>query len=117
MHDLTGMVEESSNSSASEHIRALFDEYARHESPEANFVKSLDLLDMYIQAYEYEKLQDGIDLSEFFSQVPKNLSETSSFDPVVKKWLQNLMDIRAEGQSLLPNDSNMNTVLRSVLKK
>lgn len=115
MTSLTGMVE-SSNSSASSHIKTLYDEYSLHESPEAIFVKSLDLLDMYIQAYEYEKLQN-LDLSEFFNQVPKNLSESSSFDPLVKNWLKNLMEIREDGRNILPKDSNMNTLLAHVLKK
>ena len=44
---------------------ALFDEYEKQATKEAQFVYQLDKLEMAIQAYEYEKEHD-IDLEEFF---------------------------------------------------
>jgi putative hydrolase of HD superfamily len=47
------------------HLLELFHEYERRETLEAKCVKDLDLLDMIIQANEYEQTF-GIDLSDFF---------------------------------------------------
>ena len=115
MNSLTQMVgdEEQRNGAF---MRRLFDEYSSHETAEARFVKTLDLLDMYMQAYEYEMLT-GLDLTEFFSNVPKCLAEESFFEPEVKEWLKQLMELRDKKLNALPLDSNMNTVLRDVLKR
>ncbi|KAF7413811.1 hypothetical protein HZH68_002300 [Vespula germanica] len=49
-------------------ILQIFREYEKQESPEAQYVKDLDRLDLIMQAYEYEK-RDNIPgkLEEFFS--------------------------------------------------
>ena len=47
----------------------LFHEYEERESPESIAVKDLDLLDMLIQADEYED-RYGVSLSDFFESVP-----------------------------------------------
>lgn len=46
----------------------LFREYEKQESPEAQYVKDLDRLDLVMQAYEYEKRENipGV-LQEFFN--------------------------------------------------
>ncbi|XP_011647531.1 HD domain-containing protein 2 [Pogonomyrmex barbatus] len=48
-------------------ILQIFREYEKQESPEAQYVKDLDRLDLLMQAYEYEK-RDNIpgELDEFF---------------------------------------------------
>ena len=48
----------------SDHFKKLVDEYTAHSSLEAKYVKNLDLFDMYLQAYEYEQLND-VKLDEF----------------------------------------------------
>lgn len=95
----------------STHLVNLYKEYARHESAEAKYVKSLDLLDMFIQAYEYEKLQPGLDLSEFFSQ-----AKSHDFEPSIRKWVDELMEIRSTKSDALPPNSNLNTILKFYLK-
>lgn len=45
----------------------IFQEYEEGKSPEANFVKDLDRLDMVLQAYEYERRDNCISKhQEFF---------------------------------------------------
>jgi len=59
---------------------SLFDEYEASSTPEAEFVKQLDKLDMGLQAKVYQQEQ-GIDLDEFISSAKKRISESklSSF--------------------------------------
>lgn len=54
-------------------LLAAFEEYERRESVEAIAVKDLDLLDMIVQADEYERANPGIDLDEFFSGTPTSM--------------------------------------------
>lgn len=51
------------------HLLDLFHEYEQRETMEAKSVKDLDLLDMILQADEYER-SFGIDLDEFFLGTP-----------------------------------------------
>lgn len=95
-------------------MRALFEEYSNHESDEAKYVKSLDLFDMFLTAYEYEFIHK-IDLSEFFKNVPICLSEKSFFTPQVKAWTRELMNLRENKIDFRPFDSNMNTILKDIL--
>ena len=53
---------------------ALFDEYEGQSSPEAVFVRSLDKLDMALQAAVYAD-QTGIDLSSFVDSARKTLGD------------------------------------------
>jgi putative hydrolase of HD superfamily len=53
---------------------ALFDEYENQSSPEAIFVKSLDKLDMALQAKVYMAKSD-LDLSEFIESARKTLGD------------------------------------------
>jgi 5'-deoxynucleotidase YfbR-like HD superfamily hydrolase len=113
MSSLANMIE---NRESKQHIQNLYAEYSAHMSGEANYVKSLDLFDMYLQAYEYELLYDS-DLSEFFQKVPHYLSESSFFEPQVKGWLNELLKIRNNKINILPYDSNLNTLLKDILNK
>lgn len=114
MSELTDMISE--NTTAKKHIQTLYEEYSAHASPEAIYVKSLDLFDMYLQAYEYELLY-GKDFTEFFQTVPHFIGEKSNFEPQVKEWVKELMQIREQRVNFLPKDSNMNTILKDILNK
>ena len=105
-----------SDESTRTHLIQLFNEYGSHESKEANYVKCLDLFDMYLQAYEYEMLNQ-IELNEFFGNVPKHLEDRSDFNPQIKAWLRELMEIRENKVNILVEDSNMNTILRNFIKR
>ena len=111
MKKLTDFIK-SENESASEIVGKLYAEYSAHQSPEAKFVKCLDLFDMYLQAYEYEQLDPSLDLSEFFST-----ATTFNFDEPVKHWVEELISLRESRSAQLPSDSNMKTVLRHYLNK
>lgn len=102
------------NLEAKEHMTKLYTEYSEHKSPEANYVKSLDLFDMFLQAYEYELLQNR-DLTEFFNSVPKCLSDGSSLEPQVKGWIKELMSLREKKINFMPHDSNLNTILKDII--
>lgn len=93
----------------SERFKNLVEEYTSHLSLEAKYVKNLDLFDMYLQAYEYEHL-NNVKLDEFFSSV-----NTVDFEPNLKKLVDELMEIRYKGINLLPKDSNLNTILKLYL--
>jgi 5'-deoxynucleotidase YfbR-like HD superfamily hydrolase len=112
MEDLLKML---GKSSCVEHMSGLYEEYVSNSSREAKFVKSLDMFDMYLQAYEYE-LMNKIDLSEFFSSVEENMSHQSYFDEQVKEWLRELIDLRSKKINRLPKNSNLNTILKDYLK-
>lgn len=93
----------------SDRFNQLIEEYTSHSSAEAKYVKNLDLFDMYLQAYEYEILND-IKLDEFFSGV-----DSIQFEPNLKKLIDELLNIRKLGANFLPKDSNLNTLLKFYL--
>jgi putative hydrolase of HD superfamily len=113
MKKLTDFVAESSPSTA-ERVQHLFEEYEAHACAEARFVKQVDLFDMYLQAYEYEQLNPHSDLAEFFST-----ADSYPFESPVKEWVAKLLHVRASPTttSLLPADSNLNTILKFYLKQ
>ncbi len=115
MLSLTTMIN-SYDIEASELIWNLYTEYEQHTSPESNYVKSLDLFDMYLQAYEYEHDQN-MNLNEFYANVPFILenvvnNKNRSFSPQIKTWLYELNTVRDDKKNLLPFDSNLNTILK-----
>lgn len=55
--------------SAADRIAALYAEYEAQATPSARLVKDVDLLDMALQAHEYERRQPELDLAGFFSSV------------------------------------------------
>lgn len=57
----------------------IFDEYVAGETPEAQFVRQLDKLEMAIQARKYE-LSSGIDLGEFYVNARKYISNQVLLD-------------------------------------
>ena len=101
------------NIEQAEHLKKLFDAYEAQDCPEARFVKSLDLFDMYLQAYEYEQLNPGVNLGEFLSSADKH-----PFESPVKEWVRELVDLRnSNSASVLPSDSNLNTIIKFFLNK
>lgn len=61
---------------AQKEVIQLFEEYEAHESPEARLTKDLDIFDMILQAFEYEKksVKESTalpDLEEFFSHIQR----------------------------------------------
>ena len=52
----------------------LFDEYEQGTSEEAQFVKTMDKLDMGLQAMNYQK--QGLDLNEFITSARSRTDET-----------------------------------------
>jgi putative hydrolase of HD superfamily len=49
----------------------LLHEYEKGESPEAQFVRRLDKLEMMFQAYKYRKDQPHVNLQEFWDYIQK----------------------------------------------
>lgn len=47
-------------------LKDLFMEYEAQETPESHFVKDMDLLEMIVQAHDYEGAHPGKDLESFF---------------------------------------------------
>lgn len=74
----------SSSSKASRLLAHLFHEYETHTSQEAIAVKDLDLLDMIIQADEYEQLF-GTDLSDFFQGTPPSRFRTLALQSIAQQ--------------------------------
>ena len=84
-------------------MKELYEEYSNHITDEAKYVKSLDLFDMFLTAYEYELIHK-INLDEFFKSVPKCLDDSSFFTPQVKSWVAELMKLRENKVDMLvPN--------------
>jgi putative hydrolase of HD superfamily len=64
MHNITNLLPGKSK----ELVLELYDEYENQTSPEAQWVKDLDKLEMVHQAMVYES-RDGVDLSGFFKSI------------------------------------------------
>jgi putative hydrolase of HD superfamily len=69
---------------------ALWEEYERGESPEAQLVRQIDRLEMALQASVYEH-QELADLSEFFTSVEQGLTA-----PALQAILHDLKAMRAD---------------------
>ncbi|KAG8989860.1 hypothetical protein FRB90_002045 [Tulasnella sp. 427] len=71
---------------AAQRIKSLWDEYEAQETAEARFVKDLDLLEMALQATEYEKASGGQKHLDPFmeSSIPRLRH------PEVKSWGEDL---------------------------
>ena len=68
---------------------------------------------MYLQAYEYEQLNPGVNLGELLSSADKH-----PFESPVKEWVRELVDLRnSNSASVLPSDSNLNTIIKFFLNK
>lgn len=57
----------------------IFDEYTANETPEAQFVRQLDKLEMAIQARRYE-ISSGIDLGEFYVNARNHITNQILLD-------------------------------------
>lgn len=75
--------EDSSNENAQQML-SLLHEYEERESKEAIGVKDLDLLDMIIQAGEYEE-RFGMDLREFFDGTPVDRFRTPAIKTIAQE--------------------------------
>jgi putative hydrolases of HD superfamily len=71
------LVPETLNTSSHHNLVELFQEYEDRKSKEAIAVKDLDLLDMIIQADEYEE-RYAMDLSDFFDNTPIDRFQNTS---------------------------------------
>lgn len=80
-------------------ILDMFREYEKQESPEAKYVKDLDVLDLIMQAYEYEK-RDNVPgkLEEFFARTNGKIRH-----PFIKKLAS---DITATREALACNSTS-----------
>jgi putative hydrolase of HD superfamily len=86
----SGQTDDDSNqNSTQQQLMSLLHEYETRESKEAIGVKDLDLLDMIIQATEYEE-RFGLDLTDFYDSTPASLFRT----PVLKSVAQEVHDQR-----------------------
>ena len=74
-----------------------FEEYEHRSSPEALAVKDLDLLDMIVQADEYETAHPNIDLGEFFRSTDLGKFKTRRVQQVATE-LYRQRDERAQGR-------------------
>ena len=116
MTSLLNMIKEY-DEEVSQLISEIYAEYEKHESKEAKYVKSLDLIDMYLQAYEYEHLQ-GKDLDEFFSSAQDVLDSTDvEVTSQAKAWIKEIIEMRNRKNNILPADSNLNTILKDYFEK
>jgi putative hydrolases of HD superfamily len=78
-------------SSAATYLLELFHEYEKRQSKEAIAAKDLDLLDMILQAEEYEQTF-GTDLSDFFVSTPPSRFR----DPFLKRIATKVHEQRLE---------------------
>ncbi len=81
-------------------ILLLWQEYEAAETPEAQFVKSLDKLETLLQAFEYEQQQPDVDLDEFWEKAEKITRHPDAEsdwmpDVEIQKWLKLLLKERA----------------------
>lgn len=79
-----GETDGNSSQSSVQQLMALFHEYEKRESKEAVAVKDLDLLDMIVQASEYEELF-GLDLGEFFVGTPVSRFRTPELQNIAQE--------------------------------
>ena len=74
-------------------VKELWDEYEAQQTPEAKFVRDMDLLEMIVQAHYYEK-SSGKDLSSFFK----------SGDKIVHPWAKEILEqLKATRPNALTN--------------
>lgn len=79
----TSATEAASESASAKQLHDLFHEYEQRESAEAIAVKDLDLLDMIVQADEYEEVF-GMDLEDFFVGTPPSRFRTPNLQTVAE---------------------------------
>lgn len=69
-----------------EQMTSLFTEYEERKSNESKFVKDLDILDMVMNACEYESMHNSLDLSEFFTGSREKLTHPISLEYYDQIW-------------------------------
>lgn len=95
-----GATDNNSSRSSAQQLLSLLHEYEKRESEEAIGVKDLDLLDMIIQADEYEE-RFGSDLSEFYDGTPVSRFRT----PAIQSFAQEVHDQRRARINTLDRDA------------
>lgn len=88
-----------------ERMYTLFQEYENQQTPEAKFVKELDIIDMLVQAFEYEKAQN-VDLGEFFR------NNNYNFVYPLTKSLHN--ELSKQRNQMIHSKSNSNGISKDV---
>jgi len=90
MQEITDLIDD-------DEILLLWKEYEAAETPEAQFVKSLDKLEMLIQAFEYEQHQD-VNLDEFWEKANQEIGKESNWmpDTTTQSLLKNLLKQRVD---------------------
>ena len=83
------------------HLMDLFQAYEARESKESQLVKDLDLLDMIVQAGEYEDAY-GIDLSDFFTSTPPSRFQ-DEWVRAVAQQVHTERNVQKQGPTSLPN--------------
>mmetsp|Transcript_22481 Transcript_22481/g.66948 ORF Transcript_22481/g.66948 Transcript_22481/m.66948 type:complete len:126 (-) Transcript_22481:222-599(-) len=78
------------DSGAAGEVASLWHEYEGASTPEAQLVKDFDKLEMIVQAYEYERSQDGMHLQEFFDSTAGKFKT-----PLGRAWAEELIQRRA----------------------
>ncbi|KXN66598.1 hypothetical protein CONCODRAFT_80447 [Conidiobolus coronatus NRRL 28638] len=74
------------NSLPIQNIFQLWKEYEDNITPEARLVKDLDKFEMLVQAFEYEKADDKLNLQDFF-----DTTQSKVIHPQVQCWLTELL--------------------------
>ncbi len=72
-------------------IKKLWEEYRKAKTPEAKFVKSIDKLEMILQAKEYTENRKNVNpyIETFFN--PENLKEVKNKE--IKNLLENIISL------------------------
>lgn len=73
--------------------KELFFEFIHQNTPEAQYIKFIDKLEMILQAYQYKDNDNSLNLSDFLESCPK-LKEFNllQFSPEIKKMIDVLMN-------------------------
>ncbi|EPS35959.1 hypothetical protein H072_10597 [Dactylellina haptotyla CBS 200.50] len=79
------------NPTVAKELVELFEEYEAGESKEAIFVKDIDVYDMILQAFEYEKEARGTKSHERFMKAERRLKTD-----YVRQWNRELLEERAK---------------------
>ena len=92
-------------------LMGLVHEYEKRESKEAISVKDLDLLDMIVQASEYEE-RFGLDLSEFFEGTPASRFRTLELQKVAQE-VHDQRDARIQAEEIHDVGNQVNEFSKS----
>ena len=75
----------------------LWEEFEEGKTKEAKFVKSVEVFEMFLQAFEYEEAQKGVDISTWFTH-QKNWEKIT--DAKIRSLLEEIVDERKKRPNL-----------------